>query len=164
MKKGTFTCKVVAPSNGWFGEAGRNNSPFIRLPLIVTQEGPCEGEEVIYQAWITDAAVDRTVKNLAEVFGWDGDLPRLAKLTNTGPFVDKSCQIVCEEEEHEGRTKVVVKWLNAVGSGGKLMEVNRALELANRLAGRAKAAATGAPPPKRATDPDWSAPDADPSF
>lgn len=159
MKIGTFLCKVTAPSNGWFGEAGSNNTPFLRIPLIVTQEGPCDGEQLTYQGWLTDKSVERTVKNLSEVFGWDGDLETLARMSNTGPFVGKSCEIVTEEDEHNGKTRVVIKWLNAPGQGGKIMDGERALTLARKLSARSKAAAAAEPSPQRKppVDPDLDA-------
>lgn len=159
MKPGTFLCKVVAPSSGWFGEAGSNNTPFIHIPLVVTQDGECNGERITYQGWITDKSVERTVKNLSEVFGWDGDLEALANMLNDGPFVGMECQIVCEEETYDGKPRVVIKWLNAPGGGGKSMDRNSALALAKRLSARSKAAATAERPPKRKpqVDPDLDA-------
>lgn len=136
MKVGTFLCKVLPPVNGWFGEAGQNNTPFIRIPLVVTQEGACQDEETVFQAWVSPNAYKKTIDNLKEVFGWDGDVVALASMVNTGPFVGKSCQIVTEEEEHNGKKSIKIKWLNAPGSGGKMMDVNRALDLARRLSGK----------------------------
>lgn len=134
LKPGRYTCQVVAPNNGWFGEAGEKATPFIRIPLVVT-EGAHEGEEVTYQGWITDTSHIRTVKNLREVFEWDGDLVKLARLSDTGPFVGKMCSIVCEEEEYKGKKRTVIKWLNGPDGGDKLMEVNKALQIAQRLMG-----------------------------
>lgn len=141
MKPGTFLCKVTAPSNGWFGESSKG-VPFLRIPLLVIEDGDCEGDQTVFQGWLTDKALDRTIKNLAEVFGWDGDLEVLAKQLNTGPFVGKECQIVCENEEYNGKTHVKIKWLNPAGSSGSVMSQDSALAIAKRFAERAKAAAS----------------------
>lgn len=166
MKGGTFLCKVISPTNGWFGEAGTNNTPFIRIPLVVEQEGPSEGDQIVFQGWITDKSVAKTVKNLSEVFGWDGDLEALAGMVNTGPFVGKQCEIVTEEDEYNGKTRVVIKWLNSPGSGGKSMDKEKAIALARRLSARSKDAATTTPPSHRKppSDPDLDAPEDDIPF
>lgn len=155
LKAGKFQCKVLAPTHGWFGEAGENNTPFLRLNLIVTDDSDCEGEQITFQGWLTDKALDRTIKNLAEVFGWDGDLEVLAKLTSTGPFVDLPCQIVTEEEEYNGKMAVKIKWLNPTGGGGKTMEPDAAYAIAKKFGARAKLAASGVEAPKKKfVDPD----------
>lgn len=141
LKPGRYICKVKAPNNGWFGEAGENSTPFIRIPLIITEEGDNEGHEVTYQAWITDKSLERTIKTLAEVFGWDGDIEALAKQTTTGPFVGKPCSIVTEEEDYNGKKRVVIKWLNSADGGGKTMAPDAAMTLAKLLSAKAKEAA-----------------------
>jgi len=135
-KAGKYIAVVKRPPNGWFGEIGEKKTPFIRLPLIIqeTQEMETDdqiGTEIVWRGFITEAAVGRTVKALAKAFNWDGDLAALCadqyltafenpdmvilekgKTTDTDPFTGKSCRITCEEEEYEGKTKVVIKWLN----------------------------------------------------
>lgn len=134
LKPGRYSCIVLAPNNGWFGEAGDNATPFIRIPLQVSK-GPQRGEEVDYSAWISDKAIERTIKNLREVFQWDGDLVALARQVNTGPFVGRECSITVEEEEFKpGKFRAVIKWLNGP-DGGNMMAIDRALALARRLTG-----------------------------
>lgn len=137
LKPGKYQCQVLAPINGWFGEAGRNRTPFIRLPLRVI-EGASANEEVDFEAWISDRALTNTCKNLANVFGWDGDIEALADHLTTGPFIGMECEIVVEEDTYEGKTRNVIKWLNA--AGGKSMDAGAAKTLAQRIAARAKAA------------------------
>ena len=145
---GRHLCTVAAPANGWFATAGKNDTPFIRIPLTIT-EGAMKGQTHVYQAWISDAAYERTMKNLQEVFGWDGDLENLAQQVNTGPFVGKPCSIVCEEEpDHNGNPRVIIKWLNGPDGGGKLMAANVALQLARRLSGKPAADTSHAGPPQ----------------
>ena len=136
MKPGKYNCKVIAPTNGWFGEAGESATPFIRIPLEVTDEGPCLGEELEFAAWISDKSMERSIKNLKEVFGFNGDLLALSRCLTTGPFVGKTCSVTCEEEEWKGKMTVKVKWLNRAGGGG--MEPDKATALAARLNDAAK--------------------------
>ena len=149
---GRHLCTVAAPANGWFATAGKNMTPYLRIPLIIS-EGALKGQTHVYQAWISDAAYERTMKNLQEVFGWDGDLENLAQQVNTGPFVGKPCSIVCEEApDHNGNPVVRIKWLNGPDGGGKLMQANAALQLARRLRGKPPGDdfPTGAPVERRA--------------
>ena len=132
---GTHTCIVLPTFNGWFAESGESNTPSIRLNLKVT-EGECKGEEVEYHGWLTEKAMDRTLKTLEEAFGWDGDLEALAKLVSTGPFAGKPCKIVTEMEEYRGKKTVKVKWLNGMessGAGSHSVSPERAMEIARRL-------------------------------
>ncbi len=157
MKVGKHLCKVTAPSNGWIGEAGNKNTPFIRIPLVV-MEGPCEGEETVFQAWISDSALEATIKSLSEAFGWNGDLARLAKQVTDGPFVGKLCRLTCEEEEYNGKKSVKNKWLNSAEGAAKMMDQTRADALAARLDARSRAAAlTAEKKPAKTADPDLDA-------
>lgn len=181
LKPGRYICEVTAPSNGWFGEAGEKATPFIRIPLVIT-EGAHEGQEITFQAWISDKSAAKTIKNLREVFDWDGDLVALARQSDEGHFVGLACSIVTEEEEYEGRKRVVIKWLNKAEGSGKIMEANKALQLAQHLAAkfggepepdaqresRPRAAYGQTRPPaqrpKPPTDPDLYAPEDDIPF
>jgi hypothetical protein len=135
-KAGKYMAVVKRPPNGWFGEIGEKKTPFIRLPLIVQENAEMEtddqiGKEIVWRGFITEAAVGRTVKALVKAFGWNGDLAALAadqyltafenpdmvvlengKTTDSDPFTGKTCKITCEEEEYDGKTRVVIKWLN----------------------------------------------------
>lgn len=175
LKPGRYICEVTAPSNGWFGEAGEKATPFIRVPLVIT-EGAHEGQEITFQAWISDKSAAKTIKNLREVFDWDGDIVTLARQSDEGHFVGLPCSIVTEEEEYEGKKRVVIKWLNKAEGSGKIMEANKALQLAQHLADklggepdpsaqrearpRTAYGARPAPPQKRPpADPDLDAPE-----
>lgn len=155
---GRHQCIVLEPGNGWFGEAGEKQTPYIRIPLKIL-DGPCEGDETVYQGWITDSAVERTVKNLKEVFGWDGDLTKLARQVNTGPFVGKLCSIVCEEDDYKGKKRIVIAWLNGPHAES-MMEADRAMRLAEQLQRRLAGAAQQEQPRHRtrAADPEDQSP------
>lgn len=135
-KAGKYMAVVKRPPNGWFGEIGEKKTPFIRIPLIIQENAEMEtddqiGKEIVWCGFITEASVGRTVKTLVKAFGWDGDLAALAadqyltafenpdmvvlengKTTDSDPFTGKTCKITCEEEEYDGKTRVVIKWLN----------------------------------------------------
>jgi hypothetical protein len=178
LKPGRYICEVTEPSNGWFGEAGEKATPFIRIPLIV-KEGAYQGQEVTYRAWINDKSAKRTIDNLKDVFQWNGDIVALAQ--GDSPFVGMPCSIVTEEEEYEGKVRVAIKWLNKAEGPDKIMDANRALQLAQSLASRIGGqprpaeqrearpkAAYGAPPPatrpRPPADPDLDAPEDDIPF
>ena len=76
LTPGRHLCTVAQPANGWFATAGKNETPFIRIPLTIS-EGALKGTTHVYQAWISDNAYERTMKTLCEVFGWDGDLEEM---------------------------------------------------------------------------------------
>ena len=115
LKSGKHNCRVAAPSNGWFRES-KTGTPGLRLPLEVTS-GECKGTQVEYIAWLSHAALDRSVKTLADVFGWDGNLAALASLVESGPFVGRECEITVEDEEYNGKMYPKIKWLNNAGGG-----------------------------------------------
>ncbi len=115
LKSGKHNCRVAAPSNGWFCES-KTGTPGLRLPLEVTS-GECKGTQVEYIAWLSHAALDRSVKTLADVFGWDGNLAALSQLVDSGPFVGRECEITVEDEEYNGKMYPKIKWLNKAGGG-----------------------------------------------
>lgn len=159
LTKGTHQCRVATPANSWFGEAGNNNTPFLRIPLLILT-GECKGERVIFQGWLSDKSAEKTIKSMVKAFpGWDGDLEPLMGELSAGFFVGKNCEIVCEEEEYpegSGKFNVKVKWLNPPG-GGNVLDKSRAAVLVKHLNARSKAAATGeeepAPPPAKLVRP-----------
>ena len=115
LKSGKHNCRVAAPLNGWFCES-KTGTPGLRLPLEVTS-GECKGTQVEYIAWLSHAALDRSVKTLADVFGWDGNLAALSQLVDSGPFVGRDCEITVEDEEYNGKMYPKIKWLNKAGGG-----------------------------------------------
>lgn len=111
---GKFVCEVTEPTSGWITVVGTKETPAIRIPLIV-KEGECEGQTINATLWLSDKAFDNTIKRLAEVFGWDGNLDALH---NGEGFAGMPCRIETEIEEHEGKSELRVKWLNHIDGGG----------------------------------------------
>ncbi|MBE2178892.1 MAG: hypothetical protein IAE97_00265 [Chthoniobacterales bacterium] len=139
-RAGVYRCRVKAPSNGWYGEAGENKTPYIRIPCIVLDAGDQQGKEIVWQGWLTDAAFDRTVETLCKVFGWDGDMFALTDGQYT--FDGLECEIVAESETYQGKPRIKVAWLNQLGGGGgKAMEGDKLKGLLDRLGRKSMAIA-----------------------
>jgi hypothetical protein len=118
---GVFRCVVEKPQNGWFGEAGENATPFIRIPCRVVEQRDRKddqvGKAITYQAWISENAFDRTIKTLCEAFpAWDGSLETLAN--DAYGFEGMECEINAQSEDYNGEKRIKAKWLNPIGGGG----------------------------------------------
>lgn len=140
---GSFECVVENPGDaGWFGESKEQKTPFLRLPLKVT-EGPQKGKICVYNAWLSEAAFDRTIQTLKKVFGFNGDLNALYE--GKASFSGMPCNITAETETYNGKSRVKIAWLNApgggAGTGPKGMEANKLNSLLSKLGPRAKAIA-----------------------
>jgi hypothetical protein len=126
---------------GWFAESGEKKTPYILVPVVIS-EGDHKGEVGYYQGWLSDNAFDNTIARLAEVFGFNGDLPALydGKVSLQG----LPCNITVELEEFKGKKKYKVAWLNPVGGGaarGKPLEENKVKALLKKLGSRGKTVA-----------------------
>jgi len=147
--EGSFDCIVTEPTAGWIGESEEKGSPFVRIPVQVTEDGAEKGSGAVWMGYLTNAAFDRTIKVLVEVFGFNGDLASLA--TGKQTFKDKPCSITTEFEEYNNKRRCKVKWLNAVGGGAsaKPMEASKLQSLLDRLTPQAikvaKMAGSGKP-------------------
>lgn len=135
---GKFECIVEQPEAGWLGEAGERATPFIRIPVKVV-EGDDTGKTIVYQAWLSDAAFDKTIARLAEVFGFDGDIEGLVAGRQT--LAGLPCQIETEFETYENKPRLRVKWLNKAGGGIKPLEAAKVSSLLGKLNARSKAVA-----------------------
>lgn len=140
-KAGSYLCQVKQPGNGWFGEAGEKQTPFIRIPCKVTEAGDQQGKEIVYTGWLTEAAFDRTIENLCKAFPqWNGDLEALQ--SGSFSFAGSECEIVAESETYNGETRVKAKWLNnATSGGGKEMDGAKVASLISKMGRKAKAIA-----------------------
>jgi len=161
-RAGCYIGGVEKPTNGWFGQAGENKTPYIRIPVrVLSQRDGKEdqkGRVITWQGWLTDAAFDNTIKSLCEAFQeWDGDLESLQN--GEFGFEGLECQIVAESETYEGKPRIKAKWLNPVGGGGKPMEAEKVSGLIAKLGRKAKAIAKsvrdeqGSPAPRASSRP-----------
>lgn len=139
-KAGIYVANAEMPSEyGWFDKS-RKGTPAIRLKLVVA-EGEQAGRSIDYYAWLSDGAVDNSIRTLSQAFGWDGDLVALQNGEN--PFSGKDVEIVVEMESYNGKMRTKVKWLNAIGGGSRASsnETREVESLVQKLARRAKAIA-----------------------
>ncbi len=114
--EGSFDCIVTDPgATGWICESEDKGTPFVRVPVKVTEEGAESGSIGVWQGWLSNAAFENTVKRLAEVFGFNGDLAALA--TGKQTFTGRPCNVNTGAEEYNGKTRFKIKWLNAPGGG-----------------------------------------------
>lgn len=106
---GRFLAVVKAPGNGWLGETN-SGKQFIRVPLIVTEEGPQKDREVVWQGYLSEAAEERTMKTLNDLFGadWTFDGLFAGKATWAGTPVS----VTVAEEEYNGEPRFKAKWIN----------------------------------------------------
>lgn len=114
--EGSFEAIVTDPKEvGWICESDEKATPFVRIPVQVTEEGTEKDSVGVWQGWLSNAAFDRTIKSLVEAFGFNGDLAGLA--TGRQSFTGKPCNVTVKPEEYDGKTYFKVKWLNAPGGG-----------------------------------------------
>lgn len=142
-KAGIYVANVESPMNGWFDKSSKG-TPAIRLKLVVA-EGEEAGRSIDYYAWLSDNAVDNSIRTLVAAFGWDGDL--LALQNGVDPFGGKDVEIVVENEMYNDKLRAKVKWLNAIGGGSRSsssIDSREVESLVQKLARRAKAVAVEA--------------------
>lgn len=114
---GKFLATVKAPGNGWLGEE-KTGSEFVRVPVVVSEEGDQKGREVVWKGYLTEKAKLRTIQVLDEIFGteWNFDLLAAGKVAWAGTEV----RIVTEEEEYNGEVRYKAKWLNPAAKAAKV--------------------------------------------
>lgn len=128
--EGTFEAEVLPPVDGSWLHKNKNNKPYILIPLIVIG-GACEDQRIRNLKYLTPGAMPYTSKELAECFGWNGDLNGLADGTTS--FAGMRVRIVTETDGEYTN----VKWMNPAGgsSGEKVTpaEVAAIIEEFNTL-------------------------------
>ncbi len=87
-------------------------------PHIAVLFEDVNGDRVTWYGYLTDAAMERTVRSL-QVLGWDpmADGGRIEQLNGTQRLAGAEAEIVVEMETFEGKTQPKVKWVNEVGGG-----------------------------------------------
>lgn len=136
---GSFECEVVEPENGWFGESGEKQTPYIRIPVVVL-DGENKGRSAVWQGWLSPKAFDNTIARISEIFTWDGDLANLHLQKTT--LAGQRCNIQTEMQEYNGKTMCKVAWLNPPGGGkAKPMDAEKVAGLLKQLNAKSKAIA-----------------------
>lgn len=126
---GKYTAKVKQPGNGWLGTS-KTGSDFIRIPLLIEDEGDQHGREIVWQGWLSEKAAERTAKTLDEAFGREWDIKSLD--AGISPFVGQKCRITVEAEEYNGESRLKIKWLNP-HSAPEPLEKDRLTTLNERI-------------------------------
>lgn len=97
-------------------EVGDNATPAINIALDliknVQTDEPVTGT-VYASLWLTDAALEFSMRTMTEALGWTGT--DLSEINGTGMFAGKEVWVVLEEQEYEGKTQTKVKYVNKVG-------------------------------------------------
>ena len=106
---GKYTAKVKQPGNGWLGKT-KTGTDFIRIPLLIEDDGDQNGREIVWQGWLSEKAAERTAKTLDEAFGREWDIKSLD--AGISPFTGQKCRITVEAEEYNGESRLKIKWLN----------------------------------------------------
>lgn len=134
-KAGIFRCIARQPESGWIGQSDKG-SDYIAIDCEVDEECPEKGQQATAYLYLTDAAFERSVKTLADAFGFDGNFVNLQlnKVTLDG----MPCSITTEFESYEGKDRLKVKWLNNINRTPKI-DPQKASEIASRLTRRAQA-------------------------
>ena len=128
---GKYTAKVKQPGNGWLGTTTKGTD-FIRIPLLIEDEGDQHGREIVWQGWLSEKAAERTAKTLDEAFGREWDIKSLD--AGKVPWLGKQCRITIEAEEGEdGKVRQKVKWLNPIGSAPQALPADRLATLNERI-------------------------------
>ena len=127
--EGKYTAKVKAPGNGWLGTTTKG-SDFIRIPLLIEDEGDQHGREIVWQGWLTEKATKRTCDTLDAAFGREWDIKSLD--AGISPFTGQKCRITVEAEEYNGESRLKIKWLNP-HSAPEPLEKDRLTTLNERI-------------------------------
>ena len=135
---GRYTATVESAELG----QSEKGTPFLAL-LCKTDQG----EELTAYLYLSDAAVERTVKTLREVFAFDNSFESVVQQV-TG----KPCSIVVEAEEYEGKTRMKVKWVNSVG-GSSAKPLENSATLLAQLSAKAKRIPAATPTATRTAAP-----------
>ena len=132
--EGKYIAKVKQPGNGWLGTTTKG-SDFIRIPLLIEDEGDQHGREIVWQGWLTEKATKRTCDTLDQAFGREWDIKSLD--AGKSPFLGQKCRITVEAEEYNGQLRHKIKWLNPLESKPReteLLSSDRLATLNERLA------------------------------
>lgn len=110
LPPGTYRACAVSSA---IGVSNTKLTPYVRVTLRVL-EGPHEGHEIDWTAYVTDKTQERVVKDL-RTLGYQGTNPE--ELHNrdeesAGQFLPATVSIVVEHEEWQGQVRERVKWIN----------------------------------------------------
>lgn len=136
IEEGTYPARV---SSHQFQVSSQKGTEYISLVFKIEPGSPHAGMRVERKGWLTDKAMDYTLRDL-RTCGWDG-----VDLENLGPL-DRVVDIVVRHEEDENNNvREVVAYVNELGSGpgGRPMDKGQLRKLAERVKARQAAGGSG---------------------
>jgi len=113
-------------------------SPFLQISFE-TADGSITG-----WLYLTEKALERTVETLRKAFEFDGNFETVCEQIN-----GKSCSIVCEMDEYQGKERLKVKWVNPERSSAPINDQASFLKTLSAKAARIPAKAPAAAAPTR---------------
>lgn len=129
-REGSFAAKVKKPGNGWLGFTA-SGKDFVRVPVVVTDPGDQQGAEAVWTGYLTESAVERTMKVLNDVFGLGWNMTALD--AQTVDWEGRDCRVTVGAEEYNGETRYKIKWLNPATGTAVAMEEDRLKALEAKL-------------------------------
>lgn len=93
-------------------EFGTHNDRDIVALRFRLSEGPDAGQTISYTGWMHTPASAKRVMESLEYCGWDG-----VSLEEMKGFGTKECELVLENEEYQGKTRVRVAFVNRLFGG-----------------------------------------------
>lgn len=120
-------------------EVGDKQTPAVSVIFEII-DGDSAGDRIKWDGWLTEKTTDRTMESL-RYCGWSTDM-----LDDLRGISDNEVQLVIEPEvnERDGKTYPRVKWVNRLGGGASINDLQKVAGAAARtLAQRFAAAARG---------------------
>ena len=140
---GTVICRVELPTAGWFGESKENKTPFLRLPLVVTDpESSQNGRRIVKEFYITEKSADGLARTMKNVFGVDDifELDGPEDEVPAGP-AGQYCSIVTEAEFYKDKERIKVAWVNTLDYKPQMMATEKIGSLKSIFGSRMRAIA-----------------------
>lgn len=120
---GSYRAKAIS-KDLCFTSTGKEQ---VAVGFEVTDGGPQHGRHITWFGFFTDAAMGYTFEKL-RILGWQGsDVSDLSGIGESGEV-----EIVCGEEQYNGKTYIKVQFINALGSAG--MAVKNTMDDAQKRA------------------------------
>lgn len=133
----------VTAKTATFGES-KNGTPFLEIVFENSDRETLSG-----WLYLSQKAFEQSLKTLRETFGFNNNFE-----TAPAQIENKVCAIEVEAEEHEGKTRLKVKWINPLRSVIPMKDAS-ALKGFSAMAARIPLASrtTAKPAPKAASAP-----------
>ena len=135
--KGTYKATV---QDHTLSNIGVNLTPAVVFKLLLTHNiltgEDIEPVELYWNGWLTDKAVDGTLKTLDKAIGWQGT--DINDFNGTNKFNGVEVSVVVDEEEYKGDVHTKVKFVNNINSTAKLTPADSgvARSLAEQIKGK----------------------------